>query len=277
MKREKVDTLLRAEHVKAYKVALALGRELANMSSLRGDIRCLDTTTSVRDQPRTDDSRVSFPRCSKWSTFTADPLATRTLTLSINESSTPESPYGLELALHTHSERTTSMKASHAIILLILPIFLTACATMSHEGPVEIPPPSNHEHVRPTASDAGNWHVANFMNRRESRIGVQILDRYESPYYLGEEKLKAEVSRDGQITETVWLTGEGYEPQLLSSEGYSGQRSSATVYSVQLPWIRNAHKAQLTVWAPLPDGKTYELTFECAVATDTASHSGHQR
>ncbi len=163
------------------------------------------------------------------------------------------------------------------VLLTLGPIWLavTSCVTAPQTGPFAKPEPSDHDHVRPTAKNAGDWHVANFMNQRASKIGVQILSRHEAPYYLGEAKLKASVSRPQQEPVTIWLIGEGYEAEPLGIEEYSGQRSAATVYSARLPWVKDAHEAQLTVWIPLPDGRTYELDFRCVAETPSATHSGH--
>jgi len=102
------------------------------------------------------------------------------------------------------------------------------------------------------------YHVANFMNWRASKIGVQILDENEDPFYLQEGKLKAEITRLDGSKEDVWLQGEGYE-----GADYDTVEPGATIYSRRLDWIREEPQASLRVWIPLPDGKTHEVTFNC--------------
>lgn len=156
--------------------------------------------------------------------------------------------------------------------IVVTCLALASCSMPTTTSVVE-PGPSDHAHQRPSAKNAGDWHVYNFMNRRASRIGVQILDRYEEPYYLSQATLRARLTRSNGKTLDLELVGEGYEPP-VGLEEYSGQRSSATVYSVQLPWIRDAHQVALTVWVPLPDGKTYKLDFECVARDEAPTHSG---
>jgi hypothetical protein len=48
----------------------------------------------------------------------------------------------------------------------------------------------------------------------------------------------------------------------------------AAIFSKRLPWVKKVHSAYLKVWALLPDGKVYELTFECKALEPMPKHSG---
>lgn len=160
------------------------------------------------------------------------------------------------------------------IVLGAVVLGVAGCA-MPTERPVVVPAVSDHPHVHPAAKNAGDWHVYNFMNRRAQKIGVQVLDRYEEPYYLDAAQLRATITRANGETSELALSGEGYEPAPQNMEDYAGQRPSATVYSAHLPWIRDEHEVALTVWVPLPDGNTYELAFACVAREPSPTHSGN--
>jgi len=149
---------------------------------------------------------------------------------------------------------------------------LVGCATTGREVVQEQPVdhPHRHENAKVIGTGEDHFHVVNFMNRRAAKIGIQILDRFEEPYYLEEELIKAEATRQDGSKEDFHLYGEGYR-----SEDWDTVLPGATVYSKRVDWVKDAHEVDLRVWIPMPDGKTYELSFHC-VAREAygAAHGG---
>lgn len=157
-------------------------------------------------------------------------------------------------------------------ILLITLVFVTSCSTRQTMVKEQI---SDHPHYFPNVKNAGSFHVMNFMNRRASKIGIQILDRYEEPFYLDLPKIKAKINRSNGMTKSVWLYGEGYIPEVWEGEPFGGELNrGATIFSRSFEWVKNEHNAKLTVWIPLPDGNTYELDFDCIARSPLPPHSG---
>lgn len=155
------------------------------------------------------------------------------------------------------------------VIVFMLAISFAGCSSSGSQIVKE--EPSTHPHFYPNAKAAGNFHIINFMDRRTGKIGVQVLDRYEEPYFLGKERIRAEITLENGKTETVWLNGEGYEVEQSEGGEYA---IGATLYSKRFKWVKDSHSALLKVWVPLPDGKIYELTFECKVREPLPEHSG---
>jgi hypothetical protein len=69
----------------------------------------------------------------------------------------------------------------------------------------------------------------------------------------------------------VSKNGKGYDEDM--DEGGLDIRGAA-IFSKRLPWVKKVHSAYLKVWAPLPDGKVHELTFECKALEPMPKHSG---
>lgn len=133
--------------------------------------------------------------------------------------------------------------------------------------------PEMHTHMHPQAQSAGDYHVISLVDRETGRIGVQILDRYEEPYYLNAAGIKAEVGpKDGAKTET-WLVGEGY------SNFGEGSYPYATIYSRSFGWVKDAGEIVIKAHVPLPDNKVYDLTFHNTADERSADtmHSGDYR
>jgi hypothetical protein len=159
------------------------------------------------------------------------------------------------------------MKNILKTITVILVVFLVGCA----QTQIVREQPSDHSHAYKNVKVAGAYHVLSFMNRRTGQIGVQILDRYEEPYFLEESMLEAEITMKNGQPQKVMLVGKGYSDEPTQGGGYT---RSSTLYSKRFPWVRKAHSALLKVWVPLPDGKTYELSFNCKASEDMPDHSG---
>jgi len=154
-------------------------------------------------------------------------------------------------------------KALFPIALLIVSV---GCATS--DSKIVKGQPSDHPHYYKNIDNAGDYHVRSFMSRRSGKFCIQILNRYEEPIQLGLEKIQAETRHDGMV-EKVQLAGEGYQAGIWDDEG-----SGASIYSKKFPWIAQKHSVEVSVWAPLPDKKTYELTFHCFAPVPLPTHSG---
>jgi len=128
---------------------------------------------------------------------------------------------------------------------------------------------SDHPHLNPYTKNAGDYHVQGFVNRRTNEFVVRVLDRYEQPEWVVAPSIKGEIKHsDGQV-EKVWIDAADY------ADSPWDERATVTpTYRKWFDWIKKPHDVAFRVWVPLPDRKTYELTFNSIFDQPVPSHSG---
>ena len=73
----------------------------------------------------------------------------------------------------------------------------------------------------------------------------------------------------------VSYTGDPEQDNLIGEEfDYDEELFGAYTFTKHFSWIRDTHEVSLKVWVPLPDGKVYEMEFNCASMNPAPNHSG---
>jgi hypothetical protein len=175
-----------------------------------------------------------------------------------------DAPRGKEITMNVKAVAVIPLAAAAVLILG------AGCATVSPD--VVVVPPSDHPHQHPGAIPFGDHHLLPYLDRIDSEIGVQILDRFERAESLDLPELRARVTHaDGQVEE-IMLRGVGYAAALPDDGPEAVSASGASRYATHAEWVREPHGVVVRVWVPV-DGHVYQIDFDCERQAPAAEHA----